>query len=183
MKLRNEIIVICLICFILIGITSVSAEDNNTNIITGNDNIHDDSLSVDNENQIIKDNEGNFEEFEFLLDDEIARNVEDIYLEQSKKDDFDNSLFWSKLRTSHPELAKEIIKAINNEIATHYISEDDWIPAIDEVGRAEDYFPLYNLHFDYLTDDGEKTMRHRDCTKCVIYDDNEYDCDFSASFE
>ncbi|WP_462315201.1 Ig-like domain-containing protein [Methanobrevibacter sp.] len=62
MKLRNEIIVICLICFILIGITSVSAEDNNTNIITGNDNIHDDSLSVDNENQIIKDNEGNFED-------------------------------------------------------------------------------------------------------------------------
>lgn len=58
MKLRNEIIVICLICYILIGITSVSAEDNNTNIITGNDNIHDDSLSVDNENQIIKDNEG-----------------------------------------------------------------------------------------------------------------------------
>ena len=92
-------------------------------------------------------------------------------------------MFWSKLRTSHPELAKEIIKAINNEIATHYIFEDDWIPAIDEVGRAEDYFPLYNLNFDYLTDDGEKTMRHRDCTKYIIYDDNEYDCDFSASFE
>ena len=94
-------------------------------------------------------------------------------------------MFWSKLRTSHPKLAKEIIKAINNEIATHYISEDDRIPDIEEneVGRAEDYFPLCDLHFDYLTDDGEKTMRHLDCTKYIIYDDNEYDCDFSASFE
>lgn len=66
MKLKNEIIVICLICVILISISSVYAEDNNTNIITENNNVYDD-LSLNNENEILSDNTGNFEELNNIV--------------------------------------------------------------------------------------------------------------------
>ena len=61
MRIKNEIIVICLICFILIGITSVSAEDNNTDIISENNDVYDDSLSMNNENNVLK-SAGDFED-------------------------------------------------------------------------------------------------------------------------
>ena len=50
-----------MICFILIGITSVSAEDNNTDIISENNDVYDDSLSMNNENNVLKST-GDFED-------------------------------------------------------------------------------------------------------------------------
>ena len=66
MKFKNEIIVICLICFILISIASVSAEDNNTNIITETNNDYDDNLSLNSENEILSDT-GSFEDLNALV--------------------------------------------------------------------------------------------------------------------
>ncbi|WP_292884715.1 Ig-like domain-containing protein [Methanobrevibacter sp. UBA212] len=66
MKFKNEITVICLICFILINIASVSAEDNNTNIITETNNDYDDNLSLNTENEILSDT-GSFEDLNALV--------------------------------------------------------------------------------------------------------------------
>lgn len=127
-------------------------------------------------------NHGDFEEFEFHLEDNAYDQVEKAYQEESSKKGFENEKFWSNLKVFNPELADTIVKAINEEL-THYIFEDDWIPDVDGVERAENNFPLYDLHFDYFTEDDKKTMRHCNCTRFIIYANNEYDCDFSYSFE
>jgi len=127
-------------------------------------------------------NHGDSEEFEFPIDEKTYAQVKDAYCEASSKDGFENEKFWSNLKSAFPDTAEAIVKAINEELV-HYIFEDDWIPDIDGEGCAENYFPLYDLHFDGLTADGDITMRGApDCAKCIIYDDNVYDCDFSASF-
>ena len=126
-------------------------------------------------------NKGEFDQLTILLDDKAASKVEEIYHEQSKKDDFDNDLFWTNLKASHPELADAIIQSIITEIADHYIFEDDFWCGVDDY--PECYFPLCDLHFDYLTADRKITIRGPECKRCVIYDDNEYDCDFSMSFD
>ena len=66
LKFKNEIIVICLILFILISIASVSAEDNNTNIITQTNNDYDDNLSLNSENEILSDT-GSFEDLNAVV--------------------------------------------------------------------------------------------------------------------
>lgn len=128
-------------------------------------------------------NHGDYDEFEFSLEGNAYDQVEKAYQEESSKKGFENEKFWSNLKVFNPELADTIVKAINEEL-THYIFEDDWIPDVEGEGRAELYFPLYDLHFDCLTADGKITMRGApDRAKCIIYDDNVYDCDFTASFE
>ena len=60
MKIKNEMIVLCLMFFILISITAVSAENNNTDIITTNDNAEDNVLSVNEENILNEPDSGSF---------------------------------------------------------------------------------------------------------------------------
>ena len=125
-------------------------------------------------------NKGLYEEFEFSLDSKVYLRLKDIYFEEKSRPDFDNAAFWSGLNSRYTEVAEKVKAAIVEELR-HYIFEDDFYE-IEDV-RPDDCFPLADLHFDYLTANGEKTMRHLDCAKCVIYDDNEFDCDLSISFE
>ena len=125
-------------------------------------------------------NKGLYEEFEFSLDSKVCLRLKEIYFEEKSRPDFDNAAFWSGLNIRYTEVAEKVKAAIVEELR-HYIFEDD-LYEIEDV-RPDDCFPLAVLRFDYLTADGEKTLRHLDCTKCVIYDDNEFDCDFSESFD
>lgn len=134
-------------------------------------------------------NGAEFEEYPLDIDEELAETVEQLYREESAKTDFDNTKFWQTLETHHAEIADSIRKAIV-ETLTEYIFTDDWIPQDIQSGWHEvenvdpnTLFPLVDLHFDYLTADGKPTLRHHNCEKCVIYDDNKFDCDFSESFE
>ncbi|WP_407374533.1 Ig-like domain-containing protein [Methanobrevibacter sp.] len=65
MKLKNKMLVICLILFVLIGITAVSAADNNADSIGANNN-ETVSLSVDNPNdvEILTADEGSFSDLQ-----------------------------------------------------------------------------------------------------------------------
>lgn len=134
-------------------------------------------------------NGSEFEEFDLRLDGELAIRLEKIYREESAKVDFDNATFWQKLKANHADMADSIRKAIVEKL-TGYIFTDEWVPENIQSDRHEvetvdpnTLFPLADLHFDYLTADSKPTIRHLDCEKCVIYDDNEFDCDFSESFD
>lgn len=130
-----------------------------------------------------------FEEFDLRLDGELATRLEKIYREKLGNADFDNTKFWQALKANHADMADSIRKAIVESLQ-EYIFTDDWIPEGIQNGRHEvenidpnTLFPLADLHFDYLTSDGKPTLRHFNCEKCIIYDDNEFDCDFSESFD
>lgn len=134
-------------------------------------------------------NGSEFEEFGLSIEEGLAERLKNIYRAESAKNDFDNTKFWQTLETHHAEIADSIRKAIV-ETLTEYIFTDDWIPQDIQSGWYEvenvdpnALFPLVDLHFDYLTADGKPTLRHLNCEKCVIYDDNKFDCDFSESFE
>lgn len=134
-------------------------------------------------------NGSEFEEFDLSIDEGLASRLENIYREESAKADFDNAMFWQTLKSNHAETADCIRKAIV-ETLTEYVFTDDWIPEGIQNGKHEvesvdpnNLFPLADLHFDYLTADGKPTLRHLNCEKCVIYDDNKFDCDFSESFD
>ena len=63
MKLKNGLIVICLILFILISISAVSAADDNTDIISTDNNDNDNVLSINNSNDkkvLTAANDGSF---------------------------------------------------------------------------------------------------------------------------
>ena len=127
-------------------------------------------------------NGGEGDEFPFNLDDEKAERLEELYREGIRLKRFDNTEFWNYLQHNEEELAGNIKDAILNEIATSYIFSDVGFHYPDDF-RPDECFPLWDLHFDYLIDKGEKTLRYGNCSKAVIYDDNTFDCDFSEAFE
>ena len=115
--------------------------------------------------------------------DEKAEKLEPLYRECSQKKDFDNAKFWHWLQENEPELAHDVLSAIQEELVGSYIFSDDGFHYDLDVMRPDDCFPLRDLHFDYLTDEGDITHRFGDCSKATIYDDNTYDCDFSCTFD
>ena len=125
-------------------------------------------------------NKGEFEDFSISLAPQAFNQLKDIYLEESAKEDFDDRTFWPYLKAKHSDLSKVITEAIAKELS-RYIFEDGLYGMDNQ--RPDNCFPLCDLYFDYLTANGEKTMRHLNCEKCVIYDRNEYDCDFTGSFD
>lgn len=76
MKLKNELMIICLILFILISVSAVSAADNNTEIITTN-NINDNVLSIDsnNENSLSNGNDGSFADLNIAVNGDSSTNI------------------------------------------------------------------------------------------------------------
>lgn len=134
-------------------------------------------------------NGSDFEEFGLCLDEELAIRLENFYNEESAKANFDNATFGQTFETQHKEVADSLRKVIVESL-TEYIFTDDWILTDFQSSNLEvenvdpnTLFPLADLHFDYLTSDGKPTLRHFNCEKCIIYDDNEFDCDFSESFD
>ena len=74
MKIKNELIVICFIFFILISISAVSAESNNTEIITINN--EDDANLTINGNDILTDgNVGSFAELDTKINGDSSTNI------------------------------------------------------------------------------------------------------------
>ena len=76
MKLKNELIVICLILFILISISAVSAQDNNTEIITINSDDNNDVISIDNSSKILTGaNDGSFADLNNKINGGSSANI------------------------------------------------------------------------------------------------------------
>ena len=77
MKLKNELIVICLILFILISISAVSAANNHTNIISINNNDNDNILDInDVNNEILTDtNDGSFADLNTTINGDSSTNI------------------------------------------------------------------------------------------------------------
>lgn len=76
MKLKNELIVICLILFILISTSAVAAADNNTDVITINND--DNTLSIDdiNDEEILTDeSDGNFADLNNKINGDSSTNI------------------------------------------------------------------------------------------------------------
>lgn len=76
MKLKNELMVICLILFILITMSVVSAADNNTDIITINNNDNN-VLSIDNSNNetLTNTNDGSFADLDAKINGDSSTNI------------------------------------------------------------------------------------------------------------
>lgn len=77
MKLKKRMLVICLILFILIGISSVSAADNDTVVLSDIGDINDDILSIDNYNdKILGDtNDGSFADLNTKINGNSSTNI------------------------------------------------------------------------------------------------------------
>lgn len=76
MKLKNELIVICLILFILISISAVSAADSNSNIISVNDNDDDNVLDINDNNEILtNENDGSFADLNTTINGDSSTNI------------------------------------------------------------------------------------------------------------
>ena len=128
-------------------------------------------------------NGGIEEEFSFSLDDENASHLEQLYRSRSQQDGFKNEDFWPNLKKEDEQLYKTICNAIVDELYKYIFNDDQFSFCDDDDIDLNVQFPLYDLHFDYLTSEGKKTMRHMDCTKAVIYDDNVFNCDFEYTFD
>ena len=128
-------------------------------------------------------NGGEADEFPFCIHHEKAEKLEALYRECLQKEDFDNSQFWPWLQENEPELAHDVRYSIEGEFMDSYIFSEEGFHYDLDVMRPDDCFPLRDLHFDYLTDEGDITHRFGDCSKATIYDDNTYDCDFSCTFD
>lgn len=76
MKLKNELVVICLILFILISISAVSAVDENTNVITVN-NDDNNILNINNiDNEILTDeSDGSFADLNKTINGDSSTNI------------------------------------------------------------------------------------------------------------
>lgn len=74
MKIKNELIVICFILFILISISAVSAENNNTAIITTN-NADDGNLTIKNEEILADENTGSFTDLNTTINGDSSKNI------------------------------------------------------------------------------------------------------------
>ncbi len=78
LKLNRLLKFTCLILFILISISAVAAADTNTDVITVNNNVDDDILSVDNfENEILSDtNDGSFAALNTTVNGDTSTYIE-----------------------------------------------------------------------------------------------------------
>lgn len=78
MKLKNGLIVICLILFILISISAVSAADDNTDIISTDNNDNDNVLSINNSNDkkvLTAANDGSFADLNTKINGGSSTNI------------------------------------------------------------------------------------------------------------
>ena len=78
MKLKNGLIVICLILFILISVSAVSAADINTDTISINNNDNDNVLDINNINndEILTDeNDGSFADLDIKINGNSSTNI------------------------------------------------------------------------------------------------------------
>ena len=77
MKLKNGLMFICLILFILISVAAVSAVDNNTNIITTNNNEDNNVLSINSSNDEILTaaNDGSFADLNTKINGGSSTNI------------------------------------------------------------------------------------------------------------
>ena len=74
MKLKNELIFICLILFILISVSAVSAEENTTSIISIN-NTDDYVLSINNDVILTDGNDGSFADLNTKITGDSSTNI------------------------------------------------------------------------------------------------------------
>ena len=126
-------------------------------------------------------NSGKREDFTFSLESNEYDLLKNVFQDESSKDELDKSTFWNFLKANNPVPAEVVQVAVKEELRD-YIYENDLYDA--DFPQPDNCFPLADLHFDYLTTiNNEKTMRHFDCSKCVIYDNYELDCDLSINFE
>ncbi|MBQ6628503.1 MAG: Ig-like domain-containing protein [Methanobrevibacter sp.] len=78
MRLKNELIVICLILFILISISAVSAENTNSNLISINNNDNDNVLDINNLNNneiLTNENDGSFADLDAKINGNSSTNI------------------------------------------------------------------------------------------------------------
>lgn len=76
MKLKNELIVICLILFILISISTVSAVDENTNVITVNNDDNNILNINDINNEVLTDeNDGSFADLNTKINGDTSTDI------------------------------------------------------------------------------------------------------------
>ncbi len=76
MKMKNKIVVICLVFFMIISISAVSAQDNNSDIISANNN-DDDTISINNFNEeIFSANTGSFADLNATINGGSSASIE-----------------------------------------------------------------------------------------------------------
>lgn len=78
MRLKNELIVICLILFILISISAVSAENTNSNIISINNNDEGNVFNINNINNdeiLTNENDGSFADLDAKINGNSSTNI------------------------------------------------------------------------------------------------------------
>lgn len=97
MKLKNELMVICLILFILISVSAVSAANNNTDIISVNDNENNDIISINSSNEILTAaNDGSFADLNNKINGGSANIVLDRDYTYSGRDTIKDGIVISK---------------------------------------------------------------------------------------
>lgn len=119
------------------------------------------------------------EPFTFWLHNDKIERLKQLYVEWAQQDGYQCSNFWNRLQCEECELAFDIEKSIYDELA-------DLIPIGDQFNDKhfqKDWYPLRDLHYDYMNAEGEKVQNGIDAEMVTFNPDNVFECDFTDTFD
>lgn len=119
--------------------------------------------------------------FHIQLINATAERLEKLYREHSQREDFNNDDFWNILKVENEDLSFAIIGSINEELGFYLLTNRNPL-LLREGQEPDDVYPLKYLHYVYL-DEEEKPTTRENAQGARIDPDNQYNCDFSKTFD